>query len=402
MNAKPSEVILTLILSVCVIVPFSNDIFIASFPEMNSYFPGNNISLVLSVFFLGLAIAQPIYGPLSDRFGRRPTLLAGLWIYTLASALAMLTNTFQLLIWSRFFQALGVCCASVSVYAIVKDVYENEGLISALSIVTAVIGAGPALAPLLGAVLAILWGWRASFIFLFILGVFYVIVIQFLFRETLVNKNMKALTPKNIVINYLSLIKLPGFSLYCVIRGLPYGIFFSYFSLSPTFLMEQMHFNFITYGLTIALNGAIMITLVRLSPRLIKKFDVKKVLQLSFSLIIAGSLIMLGINTYFEANIYSFIFPMFIITAGIGMALLVASTSAIQLASKEIAGSAAALVNTSSFLFAALATSVTPRLIHSVAEFGLSNVIISIAGFPFLWKLRKLDIVQTSLDASVK
>ena len=88
-----NKFIFNAILSVCIIVPFSNDIFISGFVEMKNYFDTANISLVLSVFFFGLAVSQPIYGPLLDRFGRRPVLLMGLWIFTLASAQVMLTHS---------------------------------------------------------------------------------------------------------------------------------------------------------------------------------------------------------------------------------------------------------------------------------------------------------------------
>jgi DHA1 family bicyclomycin/chloramphenicol resistance-like MFS transporter len=173
------KIIFILVLSVCATVPLTNDIFISGIPEMTRYFLGDDISLVLSASLLGLAIAQIFYGPLLDRFGRKPVLLGGLLLYILASAYVMLAQYFIPLIIGRFLQALGVCSAIVSVLAIVRDTYKKEELIKATGLIMAILGVGPAAAPLIGSFLNHLWGWRASFIFLFLLGLFYFLWILF-------------------------------------------------------------------------------------------------------------------------------------------------------------------------------------------------------------------------------
>ena len=93
---------------------------------MRVYFHGANTPLVLSVFLLGFALSQPVYGPLLERFGRRPVLLVGLFIFVLSSAFLMFVNSFPLLLMARFIQAIGACSAVIAVPAIARDVYQKE------------------------------------------------------------------------------------------------------------------------------------------------------------------------------------------------------------------------------------------------------------------------------------
>lgn len=372
-----NKFIFNAILSVCIIVPFSNDIFISGFVEMKNYFDTANISLVLSVFFFGLAVSQPIYGPLLDRFGRRPVLLMGLWIFTLASAQVMLTHSFILLLIGRFFQALGVCSASVSVYAITRDIHAKEQLVRATSLITAVICVGPAIAPLLGSLINIFFDWRAAFICLFVLGVFFATLIQLFFKETHLNKNMDALVLKNIVWNYLGLVKQQNFLEYCILRGVAYGIFFTYFSLSPLFLMQRMHFGIISYGIILAINGLFMIFTISFIPKIIKAISLEKTIYLGFVIITGGGFVMWLLAVLIFGSFYTFMFPMLVVTIGIGMILPSAGSGAMQLSDKKNAGSAAALINSISFFFGSFATFVFPRIIHHIDEFGLFVAIIS-------------------------
>lgn len=381
-DTKRANIIFHAILSVCIIVPLSNDIFISSFPVMSQYFTGCNISLMLSVFFLGLAIAQPIYGPLSDRFGRRIVLIGGLWIYTIASAITMLTQSFPILITGRFFQALGVCSASVSVYAIVRDVCDQKSMISSISTITAIISIGPTLAPLLGSLLNMINGWRTSFIFLFAIGCGYIIIVQLLFVETLHEKNPSTLTLKNVSKNYWQLVRRPNFFIFCIVRGFVYGIFFSFFSLSTLFIIQQMHFSTLSYSLLMALNGLVMFLSAKASPLIARKVALFKIMFFGLFLIMIGGVLMLFINRYIATNIFTLLLPMSLVTMGIGVIMSTASTGALQLTEKNTAGSATAVINTISFVFASLVTGIVPKLIGNVEAFAL--LIFILGALPLL------------------
>src|SRR5262249_39524334 len=121
------------------------------------------VQVTLSVFFFGVALGQIFYGPLSDRFGRRPLLLFGLALYTLASAACALAASVDQLIVGRLLQSMGACSGMVIATAVVRDRFApREGAIM-LSRMVLIMGAAPILAPLLGGFVLTVFDWRAIF-----------------------------------------------------------------------------------------------------------------------------------------------------------------------------------------------------------------------------------------------
>ena len=134
---------------------------------MRDVFNTNHVGLCLTVFLAGLAVAQPIYGPLSDRFGRKPVLLAGLIIFLLGSLITISSINFNFFLCGRFVQALGACASIITCLAVVRDTQHETKLAKVIGIMMAVIGICPAVAPLFGSYLTHGFGWKANFFLLF-------------------------------------------------------------------------------------------------------------------------------------------------------------------------------------------------------------------------------------------
>ena len=143
----------------------STDLYLPSLPAIGAGFAADisQVQLTLSVFLVGFAVSQAVYGPLSDRFGRRPVLLGGLSIYLIASLACMTAPGIGSLIAWRFVQALGACTGVVLGRAIVRDVYGREGAARMLSYMGMAMALAPALGPILGGYLQVWFGWRANF-----------------------------------------------------------------------------------------------------------------------------------------------------------------------------------------------------------------------------------------------
>lgn len=165
-SMMPSRLRLTFILgALSAFAPMSIDMYLPSLPAIAREFEATTAStqLTLSAFFLGLAIGQVLYGPLADRFGRRPPLYFGLALYVLASAGCALAPDIESLMALRFVQAFGGCAGVVIARAAVRDLFDQQGSARMLSMMMLVMGAAPMLAPLAGGWLAATVGWRAIF-----------------------------------------------------------------------------------------------------------------------------------------------------------------------------------------------------------------------------------------------
>ncbi len=123
------------------------------------------LQLTVSLFLVGLAGAQLVMGPLSDRFGRRPVLMAGMGLTALVSALAVVVATVESLIAARILQAIGASTGIVVGRAIIRDLFERDRAASTLGLVATVMVAVPTLGPLIGGILDTAFGWQAIFLF---------------------------------------------------------------------------------------------------------------------------------------------------------------------------------------------------------------------------------------------
>ncbi len=204
--------------------------------------------LTFSVFIAGYAGAQLVYGPFSDRYGRRPVLIAGLVIYMLGSVACTFADTIDQLIAARLLQALGCCAGPVLARAIIRDIYGPERSARVLAYTASVMGVIPALGPMLGGFLLTAFGWRAIFVALAVAGGLALLATILILGESNRWKNPKALTPRDIVGNFGSLLADRGFLSYIVaLAGNTSGIY-SFHSLSSFVLIRQFGVAEAAYG----------------------------------------------------------------------------------------------------------------------------------------------------------
>ena len=124
-----------------------------------------SVQLTVSLYLMGLALAQLVFGPLSDRFGRRPVILAGLALATIASTAAIFAAGIATLIVARLVQSLGASTGQTIGRAIIRDLYDREHAASMIGLVTSVVVLLPVVAPLIGGILDTLFGWESIFVF---------------------------------------------------------------------------------------------------------------------------------------------------------------------------------------------------------------------------------------------
>src|SRR3984893_12477561 len=163
--APTSKVMLLLLVTMTGLAPISLYMLVPALPVLAVDF-GRDISIAqmtVSLYMVGLACSQILMGPLSDRFGRRPVLLAGLGLMIAASAACIVAETLPQLIAARFLQALGGATGMVVSRAIIRDLYSRDRISSMISLVIAVMMIAQMLSPLTGGLLETAFRWRASF-----------------------------------------------------------------------------------------------------------------------------------------------------------------------------------------------------------------------------------------------
>lgn len=175
-------------------VPLSNDMYLPALPAMSTFFnaPPDQINLTLTAFFIFYALGTLVWGPLSDQYGRKPILIAGLGLYIVASALCAQAWSLESLVVCRIIQAAGGGAAGAVGTAIVKDVYSGKRRESVLAIVQSMVLISPAVGPILGALLLKVMAWQGIFWALTGVGVVAMIG-SLLFEETIPERTTGAL-----------------------------------------------------------------------------------------------------------------------------------------------------------------------------------------------------------------
>src|SRR5215210_3235221 len=163
---KPDTLALTAVLALLTALgPLSTDMYLPSLPAIAQNFRAGpaQTQLTLSVFLLGFAVGQFVYGPVSDKTGRRPVLLFGLGLFLLATLACAAATSIEALIAARFVQALGASGPIVLGRAMVRDLYDGARAGRELSRMGSIMGLVPAIAPIFGGVLHEVFGWRSTF-----------------------------------------------------------------------------------------------------------------------------------------------------------------------------------------------------------------------------------------------
>jgi len=331
------------------ITPFTNDVFLASMPSMSHYFHTNNIQLMMTVFMATFAVSQLVYGPLSDRFGRKPIFLLGLVIYILGCLMTVFAHPFAELLVGRAVQAVGVATVIISVFAIIRDSYTKTDIGKNIAIVMGIIGACPMLSPIVGSAIQSYFQWRGNMFLLLFMGIVALLFIAIFLKETMVEKNLRALKTKHIINNYFTILKHKPFQGYAFAGALGYSALFCYLAAAPIIIITLFGRSISEFALLCAINATGLVVTAIVAPKLSRLKNTATTLHVSAALITLGGLILLTFSCIFTLQLWMITLPMFIMTLGVGLMRPTASAGALQAFPATIAGSASAMYSFISF-----------------------------------------------------
>ncbi len=209
------------------------------------------VQLVLTLYLVGIAAGQIVYGPLSDRFGRRPVLIAGLATFLAGTLLCGVAWSLAALVVGRVLEAIGACAGIVLGRAIIRDVYEREAAARGIALVMMAMTLAPAVSPAFGAYLAEWVDWRAIFALLGLLGVMVLALTVARLGET--NTSPARLDVVGMAGSYLVLLRSPVFLGFALCSAATSASWFTFCASAPFVLSGPMHRPPSTYGLMILL-----------------------------------------------------------------------------------------------------------------------------------------------------
>ena len=263
------------------ISPFAIDMYLPAFPEVAAALHTSTakISLTLASYFAGLAAGQLVYGPLLDRFGRKPPLAAGLILFSLASLLCLRVHSLEWLVILRFVQALGGCAAQVAAMAMVRDFFPVRETARIISLLILILGVSPLLAPTVGGLVATHWGWQWVFILLAVVSLATLLIACWYLPPGCPPDPKVALDLGSIGRNFGTVLSEPQFSTYAISGAFAFSGLLVYVASSPIIFLEVYHVDAHTFGLIFAGLAVGFIGSNQINVLLLRKFTSEQIFR---------------------------------------------------------------------------------------------------------------------------
>jgi DHA1 family bicyclomycin/chloramphenicol resistance-like MFS transporter len=321
---RPDTLALTVLLALLTAVgPLSTDMYLPSLPVIARLFDASPaaVQLTLSAFLLGFAIGQIIYGPISDRYGRKPVLLAAIGLFTLASLACALAPTIETLIAARTLQALGGSGAVVLTRAVVRDLYSGARAARELSTMAAIMALAPIVAPLAGGVLQTTFGWRATFLILVALGLIAAVVVWRMLPETLRERVPEPVTPMEMLRVYGRIAAHRGFRAHLAILTFSFSGLFAWVSGSSFVLQNIYGLTPFYFGLAFGLACVGYLIGTSAAAVLVRRIGIDRTIGIGGAILALGGVVAMASVAFASASAVALVIGIAIYLAGVGFAL---------------------------------------------------------------------------------
>ncbi|MBX3723536.1 MAG: multidrug effflux MFS transporter [Turneriella sp.] len=321
MQAHPrARLIIWILGALATLSPLAIDLYLPAFPELARDFKTTQAQLALSVtgYFIGMALGQILYGPFLDRFGRKPSLYAGLFLFILSSLGCIFAPGLDILIVLRFFQALGGSVAWVAAVAMVRDFFPVSESARVFSLLVLILGVSPLLGPTVGGFIAAAWGWRSVFFALTAIAVFILFLLRFYLPEGQKADVSVSLRLGPIFRTFSQILKEPAFYTYAFSSAFSFATLFIYVAASPTVFMEFYGLSPKSYSLAFALLSIGFISSSQLNVLLSQRVKSAAIFRIALFAQITASAIFFCVALMGWLNLYATFALLFICLASIG------------------------------------------------------------------------------------
>jgi MFS transporter, DHA1 family, multidrug resistance protein len=388
---QPGTFGLTLLLAMLTALgPLSMDMYLPSLPDIARALdaPIAHTQLTISSYLVGFALGQMIYGPLSDRYGRRPVLLTAITLYLASTLACAAAQSADLLIAARLLQGVSGSGAIVLTRAIVRDVHSGVQAARELSLMGSISAIAPIIGPMIGGILQTGFGWRANFICMSAAGLIALLLAAWLLPETLRRRDRAgSLSFFTMVRSYGAVARHGGFLMYLGIITTTYAGLFAWVSGASVVLQGVYGLSAVAFGFTFALGAAGYMLGAMLATRLVLRLGLDRTIGVGVLVITAGGLsLALAVATGVPG--LWLVAAMALYLAGVGLAMPQAMAGALT-PFPDRAGTAASLMGLVQQAVAAIAAGVLGAYLVQSA-WPVTGVVVAMSCLTFLlWVLRR-------------
>ncbi|GGR02801.1 multidrug effflux MFS transporter [Streptomyces netropsis] len=358
---RRTSLLVTLVLGgLSALPPLSMDMYLPALPEVTDSLrsPAATVQLTLTACLMGMALGQLVVGPMSDKWGRRRPLLAGMVIYVLATAVCAFAPTAELLIAFRLIQGLAGAAGIVIARAVVRDLYDGVAMARFFSTLMLISGVAPVIAPLIGGQVLRLTDWRGVFVVLTVIGILLTLVVWRCLDETLPPGRRQTGGLGGALRAMRGLLADRVFTGYMLAGGFAFAALFAYISASPFVVQDIYGASPQTFSLLFGVNSIGLVLVGQINGKvLVGRVSLDKALAAGLAVVVLASvaLLLMTAGVFGKAGLLPIATGLFVLMSAMGLTLPNTNAQALM-RSRDAAGSASALLGTSTFLLGAIAS----------------------------------------------
>lgn len=371
--------------------PFSIDTYLPAFPDIGQHLNATPLQVqqTLTAYMVMFAVMILWHGSLSDAFGRRKVILAGLAAYTLASVLCAFAVSIEMLWVGRALQGMVGGVGFAVGRAVVRDLYDGAQAQRLMARIAVIFAIAPAVAPIIGGQLQHLFGWRGVFVFLALLGVALFGLTWHFLPETLPKENRQPFSPQSLWQGYRSIFGSPEFLLLSLALSANFIGFFVYVLSSPVFIIEHLGLDAQSFAWVFVPMVLGMMLGSTLNGRLAGKLSPRRTIALGYVVMLLAAAGNVALNLWMPPQVPWAIVPLFVYVGGMALTMPCLQLLAMDLfpARHGMASSCQGLVQ--SALNAAAAGVIAPLLWGSAQTLSLGMAGFTVVGLGlFAWSIR--------------
>ncbi len=389
-------ILILLYVSICI----EADINVPSFPDMVNYFGTNeeHIQTILSANFLGMCLAGLLYGTLADSFGRRKTILNGLFVFCLSSVGCVFAKSFELMLFFRFLQGVGAAAPMVVGFSVILDLYTSTEAAALVGVMNTVITGAMAGAPILGSWLNLHFGWRSNFILLAVLGMVSLVAAFLVIPETLPESNRPKFSPPAVARDFLKILVSWRYISRAVVCSLLFSSIIVYIAnMSLVFLnhlkVDQRVFGFYQATTMVCFGIASFI-----GSSFIRKYGTKMTKEVSLALNGAGALGLFLVSLFLPTAAFLMCFFMGLVGFGTGIGLGSFATAPMEVF-KSLKGASSAMLTSTRLVISSVMLFLSEKAFNGSMLPAAGIILFSIGTACFLYLISRSE-EETMLEGS--